>query len=75
LETKDDLVLRIILTAEAIEVIEKVVVKTFQRLENGDGWKKIEGRIDFRCVVRHGEGMIWADGPYLRCISDKANDA
>jgi hypothetical protein len=48
LETKDDLVLRIILTAEAIEVIEKVVVKTFQRLENGDGWKKIGGRIDVR---------------------------
>jgi hypothetical protein len=75
LQTKDDLVSWIILTAEAFEVIEEVIVKAFQRLENGDGWKKIGGSIDFPRVGHRGEGAIGANGPNLRCISNKANDA
>jgi hypothetical protein len=58
LEAKDDLIVRIILTAEAFEVIEEAIVKAFQRLENGDGWKKIGGSVDFPRVGRCGEGAI-----------------
>jgi hypothetical protein len=63
LQRKDNLILGIIQIAEAFEIVKKVIVKAFERLQDGYGWLKcrvvIPSLKGFGMVVRRFPRNVW----------------